>query len=477
MLIKLDKGKFKVIVFGLYFVFFLFLLQCAWADKILLKNGNTLEGTIEKKNDEAVWLELKLKTGRGQTKILRSEIKSVESSVRNLETKSSGWEQFDDSRRELKGADNQAKTNKMMKEILFFVLGGIFITLLIWLFLRIRLKREKNCELSVSAISSPTAAANPAIVVKAAGFKRPLGVKLIWLLVSFWAVLYFLLGLMCNSLAMNKVIFNLKEIKLFLFVSFNIVLPVFLFILAFCLFYLRNWARIILIILLISGIGETSLSWVLKRNLTAIFFQTFFQGTKQGFDAKELIGVSKLIYPASFKKNLNEFSGHKKGENSDQTKSLVSALFYLFLILYLYRKKTKKAFQEARGYKLSCLIKKKRLFTAFCLIFILGFLGDKLYQYAFIRFSHDAYFFMRPVKAKGVIKKDTSQLRDFQEHSVLGYRFYLPPDMKEGEGSLSLISTFFDKEKSRVFSINKLSQGEYDLFAAMSSFFVGKSMP
>ncbi|MFH0790815.1 MAG: hypothetical protein V2A64_04205 [Candidatus Omnitrophota bacterium] len=469
MTIKSSKEKFRVIILCLYFVFFLFLSQSAWADKILLKNGNTLEGRIEKENDEAVWFELKLRTGRGQTKILRSEIKSIESNVGSLETKSQGWEQFDsDSHRELKGVDNQAKTNEMMKKIPFFVLGGIFITLIIWLFLKIRVKRKEIRELSVSAIPSSTAAVNPQ-EIKTAVFKRPLGVKLIWLLLGFWAVFSFLFGLMCNSLAMNKVILNFKEgFRLSLCMSFNIVLPIFLFILAFGLFYLRNWARIILIIFLIFGIGEMSLSWVLKKNLTATLSQAFLQGTKQGFDVKELIENPKLISLPSFKKPLNESAGHKKGKGFDQTKHLVFALFYLLLILYLYREKTKKAFQEARQYKLSGLIKKKRLLTALCFIFILGFLGDKLYQYAFIRFSHDAHFFMRPAKSEGIIKKDTSRLKDFQEYSDLGYRFYLPKDMKRMEDPLSLVSTFFDKEKGRLFSISKLSQGEYELFTAMN---------
>jgi len=74
---QIDIGK-KLILKYLLIILSLALLPMARAETVNLKNGNSFDGRIVKEDDEAVWLEFAVGVGKGETKILKSEIATIE---------------------------------------------------------------------------------------------------------------------------------------------------------------------------------------------------------------------------------------------------------------------------------------------------------------------------------------------------------------------------------------------------------------
>lgn len=396
---------------GIAVLFFFIFLQPLFADKVLLKNGNTLEGKIIQEEGNALWLEMRIGKGSGRTKISKATIKSIEASPDILET----------SPVPIKAPVISAQTGqspqvpmhgipKEKKKALYLLLGVfLFIFILPPIFLSKIIK---------------------------AYLERPLGIKIISFWLNYCAVGYLLAGLMLVSLAGNDILFSFKGIDFFVFLFLAIGIPLFLFIVFAGFFYLREWARITVTILFVAGILGIGAQGLFKKDFPAHYLQSFWQKAQKELPLENI----NLASGGQFLKE------HIKIPDAELKWG--SMVFLFLLILYLSRRKIQEAFLEASQQRLSNSIHWARLFLGLIFILVAGFFVDRLYQYACISLSGDPNLFVHPKSSKGVIVKDPALLKEFRSHQALGYHFFLPNGMQELKQSDTSV-VFADRLRGR----------------------------
>ncbi|MFH1771546.1 MAG: hypothetical protein ABH872_01905 [Candidatus Omnitrophota bacterium] len=69
---------FSLVVFSFYF---LFLTQSVSAEKIVLKNGNIINGQIVRETEDAVWVKIAYRRGTGEITIKKDELHSIGSKI------------------------------------------------------------------------------------------------------------------------------------------------------------------------------------------------------------------------------------------------------------------------------------------------------------------------------------------------------------------------------------------------------------
>lgn len=391
------------------------LFQFAWADKIYLKNGNVLEGRIVGEKAQVILFEYSLESGSGRAEIRKTEIKSVEKGIA-VDLKKDKITSFPKDQWLSKAARENLEKKK--KWLTYSVLTAFF--MLSFLSLSI-LNKVLKVELN-----------------------RPLGITIGCLFVNAVNIAFGFLGLLLFSLAIKRVVFDLRGVSLFTFCFLTIGIPAGVFISIFGLFYLRKWARRLWIILLVIGLLTGVAALVNKKDFAGGFLPQFYQRAMEG------IGKERPQLYQNIINIFGEFKVPEAGISFNPRIIYITTSSFLLCLLYLFREKTKEAFSQGPQYRLFPFINKRKP-------------------------NHDVSSDAakeKIVKIKGFVSKGLI------EYEALGYNFYLPAGMEQMHSSLPESSTamFLEKKKNMIFSIAKLKEGEYkevtdSLFTRSSPFF------
>lgn len=405
------------IFFALYFCF----VQPAWADRVYLKNGNILEGRIVEEKKEFIILEFNLENGSGNTTVLNSQIKSIEKATLSDLKKEKIAVPFKQEEPLSSPKRQEDPEKEYRRTILLFSLipAGLFVLSFVSLFLSSRIVRAE--------------------------FSRPLGIKLICFYLNTVNIILILWGLMLVSLAANKVFFDFEGMKLIIFYVFTLGTPVVLSALGIGLFYLKNWARIILIVLLFMGLLGEAFSFLSKKDFAGDFFHGFYQ---QAAEQASKAGSNLPENP----QRLIPFNVNA---------SFIFVSFLLLCALYFFRKGTTKAFSDAAQFKKPTHVSRQGLILCLIIVIISLLVGNKAYQLGWKKFFNSPDLFARPLKSQGAIKTDDRLLRDLKEYRALGFNFYLPAGMEKMAGARADTVTLLDKKTMRVFSLDRMSEMEY----------------
>lgn len=342
------------------FICFLFIF-CAYAkaDKVLLRNGNTLEGKIIREDSDALWFEIYMESGSSKTKISKSRIKSIEHSEIIEPSRAKTAQPYGKLGPRLSQKEIEESVKKLKMAVA--AMAGLFFAVLAIPFFILNLLSKIKLE-------------------------RPFGFKIICLWVSYSTVLLFLAGVMNIVLGMKGGAFDFKSGNTFIFLLLNIGIPFCVFTLLIGLVYLRWWGRIFLIILLILGIAAQAAELAFKKNLIGAAVGASWQN----------IGSRWL---SAFRLQRNPLGA--------ATKWYAITLFVLML-LYLNRKQVRDAFVQASQYKLSQIIGKTRLIITSLVIAILIFAVDKSYKPALRKLTENPYFITFQEVLKGAAMKQSS---------------------------------------------------------------------
>jgi hypothetical protein len=390
---------------------FLILTSPAWADRILLKSGGEIEGEIIEEAEE--YVVLSILGGKGKTRLKKEDIASIEKtpSPKKIQPGSPVKREITSSSREMKSLKEIFSSVKQKK--IYKIIPPVVAALLLVYIILIFIMRG-----------------------------RPLGVKLICLLAGPFILISFLFGLMMLSFILNKVFITLEGVDLFVFLLVSLGIPTCLLLAGLGLFYLRNWARIILIVFLISGILNGTVSLIFQRDLIGDYIRGKVATATAPLQDKGL-----------------PLSPPKPGEPSSRMAGFINILIFLLGLLYFIKPRTKKFFSPEKRPD----IPKCRLII---ILAILLFLGDKAYQQLFIRLTHNPYLFARPQKIR-VADKDIEVPRGYRDTGALGVRFYLPSGMVRLRKGIPGLVSFADGEKGRIFIMNKIPHQEYRLLSAV----------
>lgn len=424
-----NEGRQDLRKLFIFFIVFFCFVQSAWADKVYLKNGNVLEGRVIEEKKDSIILEFNLENGSGNATILNSQIKSIEKTPLTVLKKEKISAPLKQEER-LSSPKRQEDLEKKYQRIIIIILlipACIFLLSFVSLFILNRVFRAE--------------------------FSRPLGIKLVSFYLNTLNIVFTLFGLMFTSLAANRVILDFKGINLLIFYLFVLGVPLLLFILLAGLFYLRNWARILAIILLALGLVSAVASLTVKKDLAAGFFHDFYQKATQQFSGE-----------------LQQFSRELKGfplvpvaeaDLFSPNAAFISVLFCLLLILYFFRKETKKAFSDAGQLKKPFSVSWQGLILCLIVGLITLSVGNKLYQEGWKQAFHNQNLFVRPGKSKGILKTDEALLQNLKRYQALEFSFYLPAEMERMSGVKADTVTFLDKKTLRVFNLSRMMEMEF----------------
>ncbi len=333
------------------FICFLFIF-CSYvrADKVLLKNGNTLEGKIIKEDSDAVFLEVYMESGSSKTKISKSKIRSVEYSEILEPHRPKAPQPYRNVSARLSPKEIEVSVKKL--RIVIIVMAGLFFTLLSLPFFILNLISKIKLE-------------------------KPFGFKIICVWVSYASVLLSIVGVITINSGMKGVL--------------TIGIPLCAFILLAGLVYLRWWGRILLIILLILGIATQAAELVLKKDLIGNIAEASWQKIAQKYHIENtslIQGIEKLAQQ-------NPLGPAAKW---------YMITFFVLMLLYLNRKQVSDAFAQASQYKLSQIIGKTRLIVTLLVIAILIFIVDKSYKPILMKLTRNQYFvvFQEALKAVAI---------------------------------------------------------------------------
>lgn len=435
----------KIKILFLFILVFLVFQQLARADKVLLKNGSIFEGQIVKEDSETIWLQLFPEKGSGEIQFLKAQIESIERTPLQEETRKAIPEK-EETRKAIpeKKDDSSARSVKNAgtdKPEGFIKKGAIYLGLLL-------------APVILSLLIMPFASL---IQTRLRHLKRPPGLTFIFLLTGGWAILTLCCGLMLASLEINGLAFNFRGKNLIIFLIVDIGIPVFLFLLALGIFYLRKWARIGLIIILGIVLLEGSLSLAFRKDFTREFLADFIaKGTEEPDKA-----IQKI-----YEKTGDVFGkpySYQEESRFEPIRKSGHILFPLLFLLYLIRKPVREAFNQAKRYELTDIIDKRRLIVALFSVLLLCFLADRGYQYMFKRFTQRTDLFVRPARSEGVIKQEGAllKIKDFHRYGISGYQVYLPSGMERLDDDVDFTATLLNMEANRIFSISKMGEGEY----------------
>ena len=354
----------------------------AWADKVLLKNGNTLEGKIIKEDSDALWLEVYWGSGTSKTKISKAKIKSIEQSPVEIPPAVSPRTKASKSRLttklsqpvEVVDSPPIAKSGiKKIKIALGVIAGLFFIFLSLPYFIVSKISRVQLI--------------------------RPVGIKIICLWLSYGTGMALLAGGLAGYLGSHSVINPAIAISVSLL----------FFIVLMGVFYLRRWARLLLIILLVFGFFETAAEITLKRKIAGEFSKPRTQEDRLEYHSQKA-GLPQEIY---FSKGAEGAALRKIFAMAEAWRWYV-CIVCLAGILYLTRTQVAGAFVRAEQFGLRQIISAKRLSIVIILLACVVVAIYKLYPYGLNRLTQDATFVSFQEKLGWVIKNASAPSRKYK---------------------------------------------------------------
>ncbi|HAH19646.1 MAG: hypothetical protein A2Y00_01535 [Omnitrophica WOR_2 bacterium GWF2_43_52] len=341
------------------------------ADKVYLKNGNIMEGKVIKEDPESVWFEVYWESGTSKTKISKSQLKFIEQSSVAIPATPRKKPIKSGSRKQ---PASFPQTEEPVPSPQALEIGA----------------KRLGIALSVFSIVLFIILSLPYFIVSKinrAGFGRPFGIKLMCLWLSYATVMTASLGgivayggswsafLRVNPLAMFSLSF------LFLLVLAGV-------------FYMRRWARLLLIILLAFGLFETAAEIALRRKIQSIASQKYSQEAPPEYQSRKIKFPQEIPGSKSMQK-IFDASSHWRW---------YALAFCLFGILYFTRREITNAFDEAQRFSLRQIISIPRVVIIALFLASSSFLIYKSYPYALQKLGQNPSFISLQEKLGWIMK-------------------------------------------------------------------------
>lgn len=364
--------KIKTVAFSVGFLFLFLLCSFARADKIFLKNGNILEGKVVREDSESVWFEIYWESGTSKTKILKSQLKFIEqSAVRKpaAPRKRPATPETKKNAPSLAQTEEPAPSSQALD-------SGI---------------KRLSIALCVLAILFFIILSLPYLIlskINRAGFGRPWGIKLMCLWLSYATVMAASLSSIAafggggrsaffrvNPLAMGSLSF------LFLLVLTGV-------------FYMRRWARLLLIILLVFGFFETAAEIALRKKIQSVSSQKYSQEALPEYQSQRIIVPQEIPGSKSMQKIFDAASQWR----------WYALVFCLMGVLYLTRREVTNAFNEAQRFSLRQIISIPRVVIIAVFLTCSFFLLYKFYPYVLHKLEQNPSFVSLQEKLSWIMK-------------------------------------------------------------------------
>lgn len=351
----------------------------------MLKNGNTLEGKIIQEDSDALWLEVYWDSGTIKTKISKAKIESIEQSSVEIPPTVSPRTKASKSRLTTKPSQPAQTVDfpqtaesgiKKIKIALGVIAGLFFIFLSLPYFIVSKINRVQ--------------------------LVRPMGIKIICLWLSYGTVMALLAGGLAGYSGSHGVVGDINP-------AIAISMSLFFFIVLIGVFYLRRWARLLLIILFVFGFFETAAEITLKRKIAGEFSRAHTQEDSLEYRSQKA-GLPQEIY---FSKGAEGAAIRKIFAMAEAWRWYV-CIVCLAGILYLTRKQVTDAFVRAEQFGLGQIISAKRLSIVIILLACAAVAIYKLYPYGLNRLKQDATFVSFQEKLGWVIKNASAPSRKYK---------------------------------------------------------------
>lgn len=439
-----------------FFIFFVF-LSSSWADEVLLKNGNVLEGKVVQEYSKSIIFSTL--DGKGKISINRDEIKSIEK--KPLSKK----EIFSSEESEGLPRNPQVQTAPQIKpETLLKLESG-----------------SMNFSKLISSMGSLVIVFLLAIiciiafiVFIAISKKRPFVIRII----CFFGILSSIIGIL-SGLTMIPFLANIEGFSLYFVIMIILGMPLITLIIYFNLFYLRRWARIgfIFFLGLLIIIGAADL--LFRKNIIYEYSRKYAQQAMSdlwvGEDGKELSlqnqqkpfnwvgsllgeGIVILIFLYLLRAKTKEFfSLSSQGTTNLPAAERIDSFDRYSVRRMPYQKGEKNdetAISAASRPKNKLVISKKGWGITAIILIILFFIGDRAYQRFWTDLSKNPSFFKRPVKIRieesvNRRKQEIMDASDYKKVDFAGLSFYLPQGLERQKLNSSGNAVFLDRKQKR----------------------------